>query len=217
MTKLFSKPLKKNEKELIQEELRQSHTLKDKGKRHAAVSLVFAPKDGEYHFLIFKRTFRDDDPWSGHFSLPGGVREKEDKNSLSTAIRETKEEMGFLLQNQDHIGGLDQFFIRTKNQVLDFSIAPYVFLLDEVPKLKTDPVEVDTAYWVPCSDLFDLENLSHEPLLQKYPDLKLPCFRSGEVFIWGITYVILRNFHQKLFQAFDREWSDLWPAYQDYP
>src|SRR3954462_15817082 len=63
----------------------------------AAVALIrTAGRDPEY--LLLRRATNPDDPWSGHFALPGGRWESGDKDLLETCIRETREECGIILE-----------------------------------------------------------------------------------------------------------------------
>ena len=62
----------------------------------AAVAIIksLAPNES---VLVLRRASHPQDPWSGHFSFPGGRSEKKDNNLLSTCIRETREETGIPL------------------------------------------------------------------------------------------------------------------------
>ena len=62
----------------------------------AAVAIVRA-RAPEESILLIRRTERVGDPWSGHWSLPGGRREPEDPDLLHTALRELAEECAILL------------------------------------------------------------------------------------------------------------------------
>ncbi len=63
----------------------------------AAVAIIrsLAPHES---FLILRRVAHPDDPWSGHFSFPGGRKETRDQDLFATCIRETIEETGVLLE-----------------------------------------------------------------------------------------------------------------------
>ncbi|HET9512400.1 MAG TPA: NUDIX domain-containing protein, partial [Gemmatimonadales bacterium] len=58
----------------------------------AAVSLICV-RDPDA-LLLIRRADRDGDPWSGQLGLPGGRKSPADADLLSTAIRETFEEVG---------------------------------------------------------------------------------------------------------------------------
>ena len=68
----------------------------------AAVALIEHCAD-ENEFLLLQRAVHPNDPWSGHLSFPGGRKEEADLDLLATCIRETAEESGIILnQNQMH-------------------------------------------------------------------------------------------------------------------
>ena len=62
----------------------------------AAVAIIHCPHPEE-SYLILRRAARPQDPWSGHFSFPGGRKEVRDLDLLATCIRETEEETGIIL------------------------------------------------------------------------------------------------------------------------
>src|SRR5215471_17287898 len=63
----------------------------------AAVAVVHASEPAE-SVLLIRRSEREGDPWSGHWSFPGGWRQKGDQDLLHTALRELEEECGLRLQ-----------------------------------------------------------------------------------------------------------------------
>lgn len=59
--------------------------------------------------LYIRRTSRQSDRWSGHVAFPGGKREAGDESSSYTAMRETFEEVGIDLAEEEwcEVGALD--------------------------------------------------------------------------------------------------------------
>ena len=72
-------------------------------------------KYGDPEALFIKRTSRKGDRWAGHIALPGGGRDAEDKDDRAAAIRETLEEVGIDLteQNAMAVGNLPQRLVTT--------------------------------------------------------------------------------------------------------
>ena len=68
----------------------------------AAVSIIIvkpnAPHDAQV--LLIERSKNKNDPWSGHMAFPGGRYQDNDQDILSTAIRETLEEIGLDLRKE---------------------------------------------------------------------------------------------------------------------
>src|ERR1017187_10973735 len=65
----------------------------------AAVAIVLA-RSPEESILLIRRAERQGDPWSGHWSFPGGRRDPQDPDLLHTALRELDEECGIRLERQ---------------------------------------------------------------------------------------------------------------------
>lgn len=159
----------------------------------AAVSIILAPsKEGEV-ILLIKRASHPGDPWSGHLAFPGGKIDAEDDSPLETAIRETREECGLTLKEEDCIGQAPLVEAgHYSGRVI--RVQPYTFKLNETPNLIPDPKEVDDAFWLESKKFLDLnEHHSHpfHPVLteKSFPHLHLPAGR-----LWGFTYEQLLNF-----------------------
>ena len=82
-------------------------------------------QQGDPEILFIKRAARKGDRWTSHIAFPGGKRESDDVDDLSTSVRETKEEVGLDL-DVDHfmlVGNLAERVITTA-----WGKVPYVFL-----------------------------------------------------------------------------------------
>ena len=77
----------------------------------AAVAMVHARGTRE-SVLLMRRSERADDPWSGHWSFPGGRRDATDGDLLNTALRELHEECGIRLNRNDLETELPRRFAR---------------------------------------------------------------------------------------------------------
>src|SRR6267143_1965576 len=55
--------------------------------------------------LLGERRKREGDPWSGQVGLPGGRHHTEDGTLLTTALRETREEVGIDLNGRAEVLG----------------------------------------------------------------------------------------------------------------
>lgn len=62
----------------------------------AAVAVLLAKHPVE-SILLIRRATNPADPWSGHWSFPGGRRDVSDPDLVTTALRELNEECGILL------------------------------------------------------------------------------------------------------------------------
>ena len=149
----------------------------------AAVAVLFAPDPDA--ILFIRRAERDDDPWSGHMSFPGGRSDDDDGDLLTTAMRETMEEVGVLLRPDQLVGALDDVAPR-RTQLPPIMVRPYVFALDRRPALVLNE-EAAEAVWAPVQDLLRPEAY-HTMIIQAGEvQRSYPAYRLGERVVWGMT------------------------------
>ncbi len=149
----------------------------------AAVAVLFAPDPDA--ILFIRRAERDDDPWSGHMSFPGGRSDDDDGDLLTTAMRETMEEVGVLLRPDQLVGALDDVAPR-RTQLPPIMVRPYVFALDRRPALVLNE-EAAEAVWAPVNDLLRPE--AYHALIIQAGEVQrsYPAYRLGERVVWGMT------------------------------
>ena len=122
--------------------------------------------------------------------LPGGRREEVDSDLVATAIRETEEELGVLLDRSMLVGMLDDVFPRSQ-VTSPFLVRPFLFSLPARQPL-TLSEEVASAEWLPIARLLD-------PALYQNVTLTLGGAErvvrgyvlDQERFIWGMTERVL--------------------------
>jgi 8-oxo-dGTP pyrophosphatase MutT (NUDIX family) len=155
--------------------------------RWAAVAVILAPAPDAV--LLIRRAERIGDPWSGHMALPGGRREPSDDDLLTTAIRETAEEVGLVLSRDHLLGTLDDVVPRTP-VLPPIAIRPYVFLVHRRQPLTLNP-EVASAHWV------DLDRLLH-PGTRHLVRLEIgdetrevAAYQLDDAIVWGMTERVL--------------------------
>ena len=155
-------------------------------KRRAAVAVVLheAP---EPHVLLMKRAERDGDPWSGHISLPGGRFEPEDVSLLTTAIRESREELAIDLGSMQLLGALPVMHPFTSGPS-GIEVTPFVFASSAIVTTECGP-EALSSFWLP------LDQAASGVLdgTYTYPgtDRQFPSWSYEGHVIWGLTWRIL--------------------------
>jgi 8-oxo-dGTP pyrophosphatase MutT (NUDIX family) len=98
--------------------------------------------------LLIRRSEREEDSWSGHWSFPGGRRDPEDPDLLHTALRELEEECGIRLGREDKETRLPPVLARRRAGPFVL-VAPFVFEVEgELPTV-VDHREAVEAVWVP--------------------------------------------------------------------
>ena len=82
----------------------EAQRVETKGRR-AAVALVLRERDdGRPELLFIRRAEHEKDPWSGHMGFPGGRAERGDASLEATAVRETLEETGLVVDPGELVG-----------------------------------------------------------------------------------------------------------------
>lgn len=169
----------------------------DEVSRRAAVAVVLRDTPEGVEMLFIRRAEHPEDPWSGHMAFPGGRAEPEDPDLYTTAVRETREEIGIDLETSATLlGTLATVRAMARAVPLDLSIKPFVFRLED-PARPVLSDEVTSVHWIPLEVLFAPASLSLLDVPHDGDRLQLPCFRvvavsGGELVIWGLTYRMCR-------------------------
>lgn len=151
-----------------------------------AIIRVESPLDS---FLLLRRSTHPGDPWSGHFSFPGGRREEQDDDLLATCLRETFEETGITLSPESIQSSLPAALAgsRFDSPIL---VQPYVFQLNHRPSLELDRKEIQSHCWLETDRFMDP---SHHVEAEVIPDSYFPAFPLQDYYLWGFTYRLLKN------------------------
>jgi 8-oxo-dGTP diphosphatase len=142
----------------------------------AAVAIVDAG-GAEESVLLIRRAERQDDPWSGHWSLPGGRREPGDRDLVETALRELAEECGIRLGRESLDAALPLMEARRPAPPY-LLVAPFVFRVPRELPASVDVREAVEARWAPLSTLRDparhcLQCVPGRPQAFRFPAVEL--------------------------------------------
>lgn len=154
----------------------------------AAVAIIHCLSPEE-SYLILRRAAHPKDPWSGHFSFPGGRKEERDSDLLATCIRETEEETGILLTP-------DQMRLRLGHETAGHNVhrpiivQPFLFTLPAPPALQLATGEIQGAVWLNAA-LF--QNPSEHKTVEMLPGRLFPAYPIEDYYLWGFTYRLLRT------------------------
>lgn len=160
--------------------------------RACGVAAVLAEAETGLEVLLIRRASRRGDPWSGHVSFPGGVRQAGDVNTLATARRETREEIGLALGADACAGRLSQLLTVAHGRLRPMVITPYVFFVSGRPALQAGD-EVAEVFWMPLSFLADPGNQERLRWRLLGMNWQMRCYRFDGHPVWGLTLMMLRE------------------------
>lgn len=152
----------------------------------AAVAIIRSLVPSE-SFLILRRVAHPEDPWSGHFSFPGGRKDAMDQDLLDTCLRETREETGILL----HADLLEQRLPlepagqRSQHHLL---VEPFLFTIEERPNLTLCSTEIQSACWLSVERFQDTTRHRN---VEMFPGQLFPTYPLEDYYLWGFTYRLL--------------------------
>jgi 8-oxo-dGTP pyrophosphatase MutT (NUDIX family) len=114
-------------------------------------------------------------------ALPGGRQDPSEPNLVTTAIRETAEEVGLALAIE----------------LPPIAVRPYVFALDRRPGLTLNP-EVAAAQWVPLDLLLHPDIYRSVQLEIRGESREFPAYRLEDSIVWGLTERVLSGLLDQL-------------------
>ncbi len=169
------------------------------GFKKAAVMFLVYPINGQTHFVLIERAITDS-THSGQIALPGGRMDPEDlDNPMTTAIRETWEEVGVHPQQQEVLKAGTALYIPPSN----YKVYPYFAFAKARPTFTLQESEVQSILEVPLVRLLDDATIGTKVLSTSYiSNLEVPCFTLNDHVIWGATAMILMEFRDLLINTF---------------
>ncbi len=123
---------------------------------------------------------------AGEISFPGGKWDKKDEDLLTTALRETKEEIDLEIKPEQIIGQLKS--VHTLNS--GFTITPFVSVVDELSNLKHNFV-VESILHIPLEPF--LKTLEDDPDPNHHSIQEMHIFKFNDHIVWGASARILKQ------------------------
>jgi len=160
----------------------------------AAVAMVHAC-GAEESILLIRRTERSDDPWSGHWSFPGGRCDAGDADLIDTALRELAEECGIRL-GRDRLEAAFEPRPAGRRMPQALLVAPFLFCVEDEMPAVPDPREAVEALWAPLKVLRDPARHALLPVPGMPADQLFPAVELNGVPLWGFTYRLLKEWLQ---------------------
>lgn len=163
--------------------------------KRAAVLMPVFHKNNALHVLLTKRT-ESVEHHKGQISFPGGVVNERDADSVTTALRETEEEIGLARNAVDVLGVFDDYSTPS-----GYSITPVVGFVASLPRLAPSSHEVAEIFDVPLSFFLDERNERIVPVMRERKWRDVYFYNYGQYEVWGVTAAILRSFLTALMSA----------------
>lgn len=170
----------------------QPQPLQQHSDRHAAVAMLLRKNQQITEVLFIRRAEQERDPWSGDLGFPGGKIEEHDPTPRAAAERETWEEIGLCLQDENYLGQSDDL----TGAYLSVRISCFVYQVDLNTQFNLNDEVVD-LFWVPIRTLLDPQRNQQLTFFYRGQDRKHPGIKLSEWSdrpLWGITYRLLDNF-----------------------
>ena len=159
---------------------------------HPASVLVPLQYENSMWQVILTRRSMNMKKHSGQISFPGGKFEDEDKSLMTTALRESFEEIGLRSENVCLWGSLP-----SHETVTGFRVFPFIGVVNRYEIQVNSAAEVSEVFKVPLEFLLDERSYSKHSVTwngEKRSYLAVP---YGPYYIWGATARILYNFSEK--------------------
>jgi 8-oxo-dGTP pyrophosphatase MutT (NUDIX family) len=159
--------------------------------REAAVLMPVFEWEHEYHLLLTRRT-EEVQTHKGQISFPGGMRE-DGEDLITTALRETFEEVGIERDQIEPLGRFHDYI-----SITNFRVTPFAGFINGPFTTVPQVHEVAEILQVPFRVFMDPERLKIEKrfVLGNEEDV---CFYSyGSHQVWGLTARIIKDFMEEL-------------------
>lgn len=161
--------------------------------KRAAVALLLRPSEQGAEVLFVQRARHPQDPWSGNLGFPGGSIETDDPTPLAAAIRETEEEIGVSLAQEQLIGQLDDLH----GSRVPILVSCYVFIIDHSQQICSNE-EVAHSFWFPLKELQQHQRHGIHQVDWHGKILEVPAINISDdlPILWGLTYRFISQFLQ---------------------
>ncbi|MDT8400018.1 MAG: CoA pyrophosphatase [Pseudomonadales bacterium] len=159
----------------------------------AAVLLLIYPNlEGELELVLTRRCSHLRNH-GGQISLPGGRVELADQNRIHTALRETREEIGVNIPEEQVLTCLEDSLLPS-----GFCVTPVVAAVDRKPSFRADPSEVAEIFSIPLELVLTESLYCRAKKIRNGIKREFYCFDYKEYYIWGATASILRSLSLEL-------------------
>ena len=161
-------------------------------KKAAVIAALYEDDNKVRLILILRNTYNG--VHSNQIGFPGGRVEDYDKTLFDTAIRETYEEIGVMVQKNELIRELHEIYIPPSN----FNVYPFLVILNHPPSFVKDDKEVKEVITIDLESLLNCKITQTQiPIPAKLNelniqnDVEVPAFKLAGYNVWGATAMML--------------------------
>lgn len=149
----------------------------------------------ETELLFIQKADKPGYPWANQMAFPGGHKDKNDRSTKDTALRELREEMDIRSENVEVIGSLGHFqTINSKD------IEAWVGIWNKKDRILFDTEEISEVFRIPLKHLIKLhKELGYAGQYGNIMTLKYP---YEDVLIWGVTAKIVHHLLEILLDGY---------------
>jgi 8-oxo-dGTP pyrophosphatase MutT (NUDIX family) len=182
---------------------RRPREISPAGFRRAAVLLPLYETEAGPHFVLTKRT-TSVPTHKGQISFPGGGFQEADGDLLTTALRESEEEIGLRAGDVTVVGALDDTVAATTAHV----VRPFVGFVPHPYPFRLDPFEIEHLVHLPLRPLMEPDSFREEIWERDGRPHSVFFYEHNGQTIWGLTARILKQFVEVVGTSLRR---DGWP------
>lgn len=176
----------------------KNNSIGNKNPRTAAVLMLCYPKDGKTHLVLIVRNSYQG-VHSAQIAFPGGKYEEEDADYVTTAIRETYEEVGIHPNKIEIVKSFTEVYIPPSN----FMVHPFLGICREEISFIPDPLEVAGIIELPITTFLSDTIVIETELNTSYANaIKVPAFEIENHIVWGATAMILSELKEVFKKTF---------------
>ena len=151
----------------------------------AAVLIPLLSQDNDFQLILTRRASHMN-THSGEVAFPGGKQDSTDTDLLSTALRESWEEIS-LEPELVHIVGRGSSVVSRYG----LEVTPFVGVIAQPPQLSANADELDRIFTIPLEYLLNPDNLQNDLWQMSDHIYQMPFFQYGEYRVWGLTAIML--------------------------
>ena len=158
---------------------------------HSTEAAVLVPlffKNEQAHILFTRRTDLVEHH-KGQVSFPGGKRDETDTDLLTTALRESEEEVGLQAKDITILGQTDIFLTNTH-----YLVTPYIGFFPYPYEFKISTDEISHLIEVPLLHLLQDSHFEIKPWKKGDETWMVHFYYYKDEIIWGVTGFLLSNF-----------------------